>query len=397
MKKLDEKYAEIMTAMQKYEVLTASANLSSTHLLSRSSLDQNEEDLSKRFKTLEENEKKFRESVDSKVNELKEFEAKLLEKERLLETQQDDNSQILDRIEILKQELCEKSKESSSLLEMKLLAVKKEEQILEQKKKEMEQAMTNLNQELAYVENIKQSLLVQQDHLTKEQFDFKQQYSKKIEELINSHELAQEKLKAIIEKELIINEAIEAVNLKEEEVDNSWKSLKNTENIKEDYEKLVMMWEDMQSGFYDRERNLESREVMLRLKEDKHIALLNGDNEALISISREIDVKIEALRREEVEMKNMQEYIVTEKQGIESTAELMQNIHNELQVQQEEISLNKEKLQKDKLMVFEIYKKLDEESKIIAERENEVLRRMEDVINREELLQYKEQASIKSS
>ena len=274
MKKNDEKYQEFMKNITTHGEISTAPNTKVFHEKEKQIeereklLDDKEKEINMKIILFEEKENSFNREYENKSKDLQQIEQKLNEKEILLASQYEENIILHEKLKKLNQEYFSNSTHSTNTLESKIFEVKNEENLLIDQKIEAEEAMSQVEKELSYIESIKQALFDQQDEIAKEQLEFKNQYSIKIEELIKSHEIVQNKLKNIGEKEILIKEIMESVNEKEQEVENSWNLLKNTENIKEDYEKLLMAWEDIQIKFLIREKTLEAREMILKLKEE---------------------------------------------------------------------------------------------------------------------------------
>ena len=144
-----------------------------------------------------------------------------------------------------------------------------------------------------------------------------------------------------------------------------------------------------------------------------HSKLMGGDQDedsdsASSSSSRSLDTKVKDMKKElesklkiitqkEADLLQWEENLTKERESIESAAQYIKTINEDLVNQQDVLSGEKEKFEKEKINFVYLHKKLDEKNQILEAKEQEIIMFKEKLDEREKLLSLKEKVNSPES
>lgn len=387
MKKLNEKYSEIKQTLNDFEEKKTETSFK----VDLGSIENpSEKDLIEKYKELESQRLQFENEKELQLKKYLKIEENLKERDRNLETKKESLQELANSMQTLKQELNKHQQKISSEMDSQFYEVKEQEKELNLKKKELDDKIVKLNQELAQVELLKNSFETQNKKLLLEESKLKASYSKKLEDNIIGNEEIQEKIETLVEKEKYLEDMINALKDQEKDLEERWKYLSSMENLKEELERVQMLYQDMDSDYENREIILQSKIKLLDLREQKILALETNDKDELFKINALINTQLQKLQEEDEKVSKAQEFILKEKEELDKSAVMLQNIFTELSVQRKTFLEDQLKLEMEKSNFIEVVGKLEEESKIISENEDLINTKLLELKEKELILEEKE-------
>lgn len=231
----------------------------------------------------------------------------------------------------------------------------------------------NLYAQLDEITELKKSLLDSQEQLSNEKQIFQQEYSNKLEEVINSHKSLKLKFEELLTKEKILENFSLYLDKERKEFGDQIKMAKDAEIVRESFEQLKMKWEDLQSEYSERSKMLEIREFLVGIQEKSLLCIENEDKMSLIEIYSNVKDRLQAILDEESQVLKIQRHAVKVKKENEITGELLQTIHEELIGQQNYLESEYGKLKQERSDLERIYLKLESQAKKVQEKEEEIL------------------------
>lgn len=230
-----------------------------------------------------------------------------------------------------------------------------------------------LEAQLIEITNLKKNLIHAQEQCFNEHQSLKQEYSKKLEDLLNSHKTLKCKFEELAAKE----KALESFSSDLENEKLSFQSLisisKSSEKMRESYETLQSSWEDLQSEYCERSKMLEVKENLIKTQEKSLNCVLEANREDLMEIYSDIKVRLQEILEEESQVLKIQRHAVKVKKENEITAELLKTIHEELIQHQSYLEAEHEKLKDERKQVEIIFFKLENQAKNLEIKEGQVL------------------------
>ena len=116
----------------------------------------------------------------------------------------------------------------------------------------------------------------------------------------------------------------------------------------------------------------------------------DGMSNQIVRLSEELEKKLEKVKEKEKELEKMQEFLMNEKKSIETAAEYVKTINDEINLQKNLLKEEKESVERQKIQLFEIDSKQVEKGKLLISKENELLVFKEKLYERERLISLKE-------
>ena len=162
------------------------------------------------------------------------------------------------------------------------------------------------------------------------------------------------------------------------------------ENLKEELERVQMLYQDMESDYENREIALQTKQKFLELRERKLVCLEANDKDEILKIGSEVEEKIKKLEEEEEKVSKAQEFVIKEKEELDKSASMLQNIFAELSVQRKNFLEDQLKLEMEKNKFIEVVGKLEEESRVISENEDMINCKLLELKEKELVLLEKE-------
>ena len=101
------------------------------------------------------------------------------------------------------------------------------------------------------------------------------------------------------------------------------------ENLKEELERVQMLYQDMESDYENREIALQTKQKFLELRERKLVGLEANDKDEILKIGSEVEEKIKKLEEEEEKVSKAQEFVIKEKEELDKSASMLQNIFHD--------------------------------------------------------------------
>lgn len=377
MKKLDDKYLEIKQALSSFDEEKGKNNLMETGI-------SHEKDLTERYKELERQTKEFELGKEMQMKNYLKIEENLKERDRNLEQKKESLQVLAVSLQTLKSELNKHHENVSLQMDSQFDEIKAQEDELKLKKNELDTTLLKLNKELAHVEALKNSLERAKKGSAGEESENKKDFSK------NYSEEIQLKMEMLLEKEAIIDEMTENLTAQEKDLEDRWKYLNSMENLKEELERVQMLYQDMESDYENREILLQMRAQNLEIREKKALAIEIGDLPSLQSLNLEISEKLEKLQEEDEKITKAQEFVITEKEELDKSALMLQKIFSELSTQRKKFLEDQLKLELEKDKFIEVVSKLEEESKVISENEEMINSKLLELKEKELELMEKE-------
>jgi len=231
----------------------------------------------------------------------------------------------------------------------------------------------NLYTQLDEITQLKKSLIESQEQLSHEKQVFQQEYSKKLEEVINSHKSLKIKFEELLAKEKILENFSLYLDKERKEFGDIIKMAKDAEIVRISLEQLKMKWEDLQSEYSERSKMLEIREFLVGMQEKSLLCIENEDKMSLIEIYSNVKDRLQSILDEESQVLKIQRHAVKVKKENEITGELLQTIHEELIGQQNYLESEYGKLKQERIDLERIYLKLENQALKVKEKEEEIL------------------------
>jgi hypothetical protein len=231
--------------------------------------------------------------------------------------------------------------------------------------------------QLTEINELKTSLITTQEKCLAEHHLLKQEYSKKLEDLLESHKTLKNKFEELDSKEKVLESFTKDLEKEKNSFQEVLKFAKNAEKDRENLETLKSTWEDLQSEFSERSKMLEIKENLIILQEKALFAVENGEKCELLEIYSDVKVRMQDILEEESQVLKIQRHAVKVKKENEITADLLKTIHEELIQHQSYLEDEHEKLKQERKQIEVIFFKLENQAKNLEVKEEIVLNSME--------------------
>ncbi|OMJ91545.1 hypothetical protein SteCoe_5919 [Stentor coeruleus] len=107
------------------------------------------------------------------------------------------------------------------------------------------------------------------------------------------------------------------------------------------------------------------------------------------SISEELEGKLVQVKIKESELISMEKHLLQEKESIESAAQFVKSINEDLNIQKQILKEEKETFEKQKMRLFEIDKKQQERTKLLISKQDELTNFRDKLLEREKSFMHK--------
>ena len=367
-------------------------------LLEELKIEKTESDLEKNF-FFDEKPKKVAKKLQQKKETLEKLALELFEMKKKIEAENEKNEKIF---------------------ELKIFEFEKTEKQLAEKEKSVEEAQQRINEELESIEELKTVLKSQQENLEKEKKTMAENYEQRLSNFeyfknikieapsFSSGKGEENKEKLVLEagveesssRSSKISDSDSEENPKYSEIQKT-----NSELTKKCEELEKKLNEVLSKSFETQEKNkeylltiekyqistIELQEKVFHL--EKSLEAFNSPETISLEFKNlytELSKKLETLTKKEKEIIELQNLVALEKQSIESEAEILKKISEELK--DEKIKIHDEKIifEQHKAKILELDGKQLDKEKLLMNKENELLNFKEKLMEREKLLKIKE-------
>ena len=361
LKKAEMKYTEIQKHIKKYEdeKQNIEENIRSQIFKSfesrESSLKKKESEISLAYQKLNyENQ-----LIEEKNMKLAYYEENLLIQEQSIKLKYEELSNFSAELERSEAKLLQDQESLKIESENQLSFIKNKEAQLSASEKALKSKFSMLDAELASIESLKVKLHEQQLILNEEINNYRKLQMDMIEDQ-SIPDFDKEQSLVFEEKEKYIEEMIERLNEEEKQFAERWAGLKKIEeNLKSEVDYFKSKCEELEQKSIRRDE----------------------------SFSIEFQEKLVSLSNKEEELLILENNLKKERQEIDSTAELIKTLNNDLLYQKIKQDEENEKINREKERLLELLRSQEEKAKILAEKE-------QDLLNFRDFLQEREKGLV---
>lgn len=368
MKKLDEKYAEIKKLLSEID----HQRPTDLSLIS-------DKDLAIRYQDLDRQKSDFEKEKQVQLNNFLKIEAGLNERDQNLEEKKHHLQLLAESLNKLKLELTQHHAKVSDEMDSQFILLQEQEKELDSKKKEMEETIQKLSEELKLVEKLKIAL--------------KSQAPAEMEILTDLD--LQKKTEDLLQREIKLKKAEDELVLRGDRLNEKARFFESAENMKDELERVQMLYQDMESEYENREIASQTKARGLELREKLILNLENSDVSALQALSDEIKENLKKMDEDEQKLLRAQDFVMKEKEELGNSTKMLQGIFQELSIQRQKLMEDQLNLELEKEKFVDIVGRLELESKSISENEETLSQKILELQHKELELEKKELSLLK--
>ena len=298
------------------------------------------------------------EVIEEKRFKLGYYEQNLMMQEKSIKLKLEELSSYSLELEESKLQLQKDQKDFEERIESELAAIKSTEDQISSQEKTLKSKFHLLDMELGNVESLKSKLQEQSFLLDQEINNYKYIEQDLMKDSVSRSENEAEESSIFQEKEQYIEEMIRRLTDEEKMFSERWNNFKKTEDrLKNEME------------YFKRK----SEELEQKLQE----------NETVISVNPpDYQERLEMLQAKEEELLALEESLGREREDVDSTAELVQSLNEELLLQKKTQDEEYEKIEQEKQRLVELLKQQEERARALALREQEFARIRESMLQK---------------
>jgi len=368
MQKLDEKYAEIKKLLSEID----HQRPTDLSLIS-------DKDLAIRYQDLERQKSDFEKEKQLQLSNFLKIEAGLSERDHNLEEKKHHLQLLAESLHKLKLELTQHHAKVSDEMDSQFVLLQEQEKELESKKKEMEATIDKLSEELKLVEKLKTALM---SNVPAQM------------EILTDLDL-QKKTEDLLEREIKVKKDEDELVEREKRLNEKARFFESAENMKDELERVQMLYQDMESEYENREIASQTKARGLELKEKLLLSMENSDTSALQALSDEIKENLKKMDEDEQKLLKAQDFVMKEKEELGNSTKMLQGIFQELTIQRQKLMEDQLSLELEKEKFVDIVGRLEQESNSISENEETMGQKIMELQQKELELEKKELSLLK--